>query len=264
MRTQTFIHTFLVTVVTSLTLVTGANAAVPGVVSGQGTWETTLLGRDINLNAVLATDAAAVYLYDTKLNVTWLRNANVNGAMSWTAANNWATNLVTGSGTTAVSDWRLPTTTTTPIFGEKYDGTTTDGFNVPTDSSEMASLFFTTLGDKSSLGINGNALDAVDYGLTNTGSFQNLLPGNYWSGTQFSRSAVVIDSWFFGMEYGWQNIANVNDNFLVVNRMYALAVRSGDVLVSSVPEPESYALMLAGLGLFGLFHYRGKLKHSSL
>lgn len=61
------------------TLVTAVTAqAVP--VSGQGTWETTLLGRDINRQAVDGTDASAVYLYDTKLGSTWLRDANKNGA----------------------------------------------------------------------------------------------------------------------------------------------------------------------------------------
>ncbi len=60
--------------ISTLSLVCALSAqaqSVPGQsVSGQGTWETTLLGRDINLNAVAATDASAVYLYDTTLGVT--------------------------------------------------------------------------------------------------------------------------------------------------------------------------------------------------
>lgn len=262
MQIQTLIKTFGITFVASLALTTGAHAAVPGVVSGQGTWETTLLGRDINLNAIAATDTRAVYLYDTKLNVTWLRNANVNGAMSWAVANAWAANLVTGSGATAISDWRLPTTTPTspPFTMSFYDGSSSGGFNVPTSSSEMASLFFTTLGDKSSMDTKGNALDAAYYGLTNTGSFQNLLPNNYWSGTPFSLSATVTAAWFFGMDYGYQNTSTVTDNNLVVPRMNALAVRSGDV--ASVPEPETYALMLAGLGWVSAFACRRKTKPS--
>jgi hypothetical protein len=255
MKIQTPIKIFVLSIAASLALTTGTHAAVPGVVSGQGTWESTLLGRDVNLNAVAATDATAVYLYDANLNVTWLRNANVNGAMSWAAANAWAENLVTGSGAAAISDWRLPTTTpTTPAFTmNDYDGLSSGGFNVPTSSSEMANLFFSTLGDKSSMDTKGNALDAAYYGLTNTGSFKNLLSQNYWSGTPFGNSATVANAWFFGMDYGYQNTATVMDNNLVVNRLYALAVRSGDVAVSSVPEPETYALMLAGLGLLAAF-----------
>lgn len=59
-------------------------------VPGQGTWETTLLGRDISLNAVAATSADAVYLYDTTLNITWLRDANVNGPTNHPTATAWA------------------------------------------------------------------------------------------------------------------------------------------------------------------------------
>lgn len=29
--------------------------------------------------------------YDTGLNITWLRNADMNGAMDWTTAMSWAT-----------------------------------------------------------------------------------------------------------------------------------------------------------------------------
>ena len=55
---------------------------------GRGTWESTLQARDLNGDTV--TDA----YYDTALNVTWL--ANANGAMTWSAANTWASNLMVG------------------------------------------------------------------------------------------------------------------------------------------------------------------------
>lgn len=44
-------------------LLSGASYAV-------GTWETTLLGRDINGSAVAASSTSAVFLYDTTLDVT--------------------------------------------------------------------------------------------------------------------------------------------------------------------------------------------------
>ena len=89
--------------------ITGTAHAVP--VSGQGTWETTLLGRDINGNAVIQRDSnglldsSAVFLYDDVLNITWLRSASANGRMNWWTANTWATNLTVGNYT----GWRLPT-----------------------------------------------------------------------------------------------------------------------------------------------------------
>jgi putative intracellular protease/amidase len=79
-------------------------------VAGQGTWETTLLGRDIYGNAVTqrdsnGLDSSAVFLYDTVLDVTWLRDANyANGTMRWDAANTWASNLTVGED----DGWRLP------------------------------------------------------------------------------------------------------------------------------------------------------------
>ena len=136
-------------------------------VSGQGTWESTLLGRDINRNAVAATDANAVYLYDTALKVTWLRDANVNGEINWWNATNWAANLSTGSGSKAISDWRLPAMTDTGAPGCDFSyGGTDCGFNPDTSSNEMASLFFITLGNKSIYNTSG--AEQAGWGLTNT------------------------------------------------------------------------------------------------
>ena len=60
--------------------------AVP--VSGQGTWETTLQGRDLDGN-----NLTAEAYYDTALDITWLANADINGEMDWFAANTWAGGL---------------------------------------------------------------------------------------------------------------------------------------------------------------------------
>lgn len=49
--------------------ITESSYGIP--VSGRGTWETTLLGRDIDGHAVASTDAHAVFAYDTVLGVTW-------------------------------------------------------------------------------------------------------------------------------------------------------------------------------------------------
>jgi hypothetical protein len=37
-----------------------------------------------------------------------------------------------------------------------------------------------------------------------------------------------------------------------------MAVRNGDVLVASVPEPETYAMLLSGLACIGLIARRRK------
>lgn len=221
-------------------------------VSGQGTWETTLLGRDINLNAVSATDASAVYLYDTKLNVTWLRNTNVNGLMTWSDATTWVTDLVTGGGAAAISDWRLPTTVEAkkPVI---CTSCVTNGYGRKASSSEMANLYFSTLRNKSSMDDMGIE-DQWGGGLTNTGSLQYLEPGYYWSGTTTTTeyaSNPTSFSWAFNFGNGYQGYVNKDTQF------YALAVRPGDV--SPAPEPETYAMLLAGLGLIGAVTRRRRL-----
>ena len=51
------------------------------------------------------------------------------------------------------------------------------------------------------------------------------------------------DGWYFLTDLGFQGYGGQSNEF------YALAVRPGDV--AAVPEAETYALMLAGLGLIG-------------
>ena len=228
----------LSTLLAATAMVVGTSQVYAQSVSGQGTWETTLLGRDINLNAVSATSADSVYLYDTTLNVTWLRNANSNGRMDWTTANNWAANLVTGSGAAAISDWRLPTMAANPSAGYSYDGSTALGYNVAVGSSELASLFFSTLGNKSYLNTSGAVQPG--YGLTNGGSFQNMQNAYYWLATEYTPDPS--HAWFLYTYNGRQYDAAKYEP------LYAMAVRSGDV-IAAVPEPETYAMLLAGLGL---------------
>ncbi|MFQ5645114.1 MAG: hypothetical protein ACE5FQ_15670, partial [Thiogranum sp.] len=116
--------------------------AVP--VSGQGTWETTLQGRDLDGNP-----ATFEAYYDTMLDITWLADANYantvglsfNGRISWAQAFSW-TNALNVNG---VTGWRLPTVLDTGTRGCNFALSGTDcGFNVQTGSaattvySEMA------------------------------------------------------------------------------------------------------------------------------
>jgi len=179
MKIKPYIGTLATILAVSFACVLPAHAQS---VSGQGSWETTLLGRDINRNAVAATDVSAVYLYDTALSVTWLRNANVNGAMTWANATAWADSLTTGSDGNTISDWRLPTMAANPNLNESSDGSTARGINVPGSSSEIASLYYSTLGNKAFINTSG-ALQ-IGYGLSKAGSFENLQSFVYWLGTE--------------------------------------------------------------------------------
>ena len=212
-------------------------------VAGQGTWETTLLGRDVTGKAVEGSDASAVFLYDTTLNITWLRDANANGAMTWAQANAWAASLTVGT----YSNWRLPTMIDTGVSGCDLAYTGTDcGYNVRTTSggaaySEMASLWYDTLGNKAQFDASGSAPQA-GWGFTNRGDFKLLQSGAYWLGLDYAPNQ--LNAWHFYTTNGYQG-----DGGAKTDPLYALAVRAGDVLTTPVPEPETYALMVAGLSV---------------
>ena len=185
-----------------------------------------LQGRDINGNAVGATDPSAVFEYDPNLNMTWLRDwnyaatsgyattnaggsgatqINSSGTMGWDAAKTWASNLTVGS----FSGWNLPTVTDTGEPGCNFDNVGTDcGFNVygyGTNSpqaatlSPMAYLWYEELGNKAYYDTSGNH-PLSGWGLENTGPFTNMQSAVYWSGTEYSRDRA----WFFDTRNGLQ------------------------------------------------------------
>ena len=72
-----------------------------------------------------------------------------------------------------------------------------------------------------------------------SGQFAGVLFDDYWSGTDYS----------FNYAYGF-NAGGGYAEYLTktpIDQYYAVAVRPGDV-AAAVPEPQSYAMLLAGLG----------------
>lgn len=218
------------------------------VVFGQGTWETTLQGRDLDGN--LSTFEA---YYDTALNITWLADANyamtsgydADGYMDWNQANAWAASLNPyGSG---ITGWRLPTTI--DADGSDADTLGNDGCSQPSISqgidcgfnitihSEMSHMFYVTLGNKAYYDTSGNSPQA-GWGLTNTGPF-NVRALNYWSATEYAPNAN--DAWLFNFHYGLQGYANKTDT------RDTWAVYSGDVGVAVVPVPTAIWFFCSGL-----------------
>ncbi len=236
----------------SLSSITAIQAAS---ISGQGTWETTLLGRDLDGNAT----TAEAY-YDTVLGITWLADANyaqtsgydVDGLLNWAAATAWATSLNPYS--SGIMGWRLPETN--PVDGStydyefKFDGTSDRGYNISapgtTDAgstgSELAHMFYNTLGNKTYYDTSGSG-PQTGWGLTNEGPFDDsIVSGTYWSGTEYAPRTNL--AWYFNTYYVYQL-----DDYKTDSR-YAWAVHSGDVGVSVVPIPA--AVWLFGSGLMGL------------
>lgn len=201
----------------------------------------TLLDRDLNNDNV--TDA----FYDTELNITWLRNANINGAKAWVTANAWAESLNFGG----YDDWRLPTMLDTGAPGCEFiaNNNTDCGYNVLTKVgatvySEIGHLFYVTLGNKGAYTTTGSAQAGA--GLTNKGKFTGFQSAQYWTGLNYAQMAGV--AWSFDTSEGFQR------NDYQTNQHYALAVRAGDITL--VPEPQTYALFVLGLSV--LFAYTSK------
>ena len=216
-------------------------------------------------------DRGGGLIYDDVLNITWLQDANyaktsgydADGKMTWDNAKNWAANLKYYDSVRDVNfnDWRLPTVN--PINGSSFDysrsvdGTTDDGFSISkpgtayagSTGSEMAYMYYVNLSNPSYYTtydapaevLSGCYVSAQDTCLDNVGPFANLNPVAYWSNSEYP---VQTYAWVFDMETGYQSMDTKDDFY------YAWAVRPGDV--AAIPEPSTYVLMLAGLGLVGM------------
>ncbi len=165
---------------------------------------------------------------------------NWNNQRSWASSLNTALTINLYAGYTVDwggSSWRLPSTVDDGgPYQYGYDGTTTHGYNIT--SSEMGHLYYEELGNFGYYDTSGN--EQSGWGLKNIGEFQNLIASWYWFGEEFIPAATT-DAWIFGMYYG-----NLYDNPKVFDG-HGIAVRSGQVTVSSVPVPGAILLLSAGL-----------------
>jgi len=250
-------------------------SAVADPVGGQGTWETTLKARDINGYAVALDDPRAAFFFDSTLNITWLADMkaasgssfddgwlNWDGLLTRSAARAWADALTLAG----KDDWRLPAilNTGSPLCDLSYGGGTDCGYNVQTEVggrySELAYLYYVTLGNLAYCPPGSQTdppceIPQNGWGLTNTAHFTNLQPLIFWSGTeQVLTSSVGTDTFTFTFSMnGGIQLGGICSTC----EFSAVAVRDGDVLVASVPEPAtSYLAFLALASVVATQHRR--------
>jgi hypothetical protein len=250
------------------TVVGFASPADAASISGQGTWETTLLGRDLDGNA-----STFEAYYDTVLDITWLANANGSnnsdpgfdyGLTTWDNALSWAAGLNVGG----ITGWRLPTTnpidgTTADDWAFAYNGTEDQGYNVSapgtlyagSTASELAHMFYNTLGNIAFCEATSTTDCIYDSDFThpNTGPFSDLAGTDYWSATTYSIGSPD-NAWRFSM---WDGRQSVSTKTSPNNK--AWAVHNGDVAAAVVPVPAAAWLFASGLaGLLGMARRKKK------
>ena len=193
-------------------------------------------------------------IYDSDKNLTWLADAGASGLKTWYQAMTWVGGLtVTWVDSLAVTHnvtgWRLPSTLEGDL-GCIYDRVArpdTGAMGAGCSGSEMGHLFY---------------VEGIKVG--NAAPFENLSSGLYWSGTTSTNTpggAYAFEFASGGTTSDWYDPSlHPFYNYITTVQSYrALAVHEGNIN-SPVPEPETYAMMLAGLGLIGVIARRRRVK----
>ncbi|MHB8472644.1 MAG: Lcl C-terminal domain-containing protein [Gammaproteobacteria bacterium] len=221
----------------------------------------------INVNAALIDQGATVY--DTDLNISWLKNANLaatntfgvsdinpDGSMTWHTAQSWIVGM-NAQQYLGHSDWRLSTVTDSAPPGCNFAYSGTDcGYNVNTTTGEMAHLSYDELGNKAYYDTSG-AGPQPGWGLVNTGPFTNFQSYGYWSGTEYHGPNSFSAAWTFSFNTGYQGAGSKDDP-----GFFALAVHPGQV--AAVPAPGAAWLFASGLlGLTGMARRKALACHNN-
>lgn len=174
--------------------------------------------------------------YDDVLDITWLADGNfartsgrdADGMMDWPTATAWVENL----DYFGITGWRLPALA--PLDGSSYvhtfsnNGTTDVGFGIRGTHSELAHLYYVTLGNKGLCKPDdadpGSCVVQTGWGLKNAGPFVNVgAIAGHWTGSESMCPCNSLKTWLIDMTTGRQG------QLLGSNLQGAWPVRDGDV-----------------------------------
>jgi hypothetical protein len=157
-----------------------------------------VIGLSVSAHAALV-DMHDGTIYDTDMQLSWLKDAGAGGLRNWEKAVAWAASLNTSGGFAGLTGWRLP------VADPTCNG---NGMGWHCTNSEMGHLYYTELGN------------AASGPLSNTGPFINLQAHYYyWSGIEYAPNPSF--AWRFLFGNGYQYVGNKDFS------SYAWAVRPG-------------------------------------
>lgn len=234
------------------------------------------MGLSSAAQAALESRLDGLAVYDTDLNITWLVNANLaatnsfgvsgivpqstnypGGEMTWDTAQSWI-GAMNAANYLGYNNWMLPTTLQPDASCYSQSGGVSSSHSCT--GSMMGHLFYTELGGLANANI--SFFHNSSYSL-----FNNVRDSFYWSGTEYASD--TSRAWFFDMGLGGQyhNPKNISPTDGWAINQFAWAVLPGDVALTctdptcaaaatvsppaSVPDPDTWGLMLSGLALVG-------------
>jgi len=207
-------------------------------VASQSTIATTITFDELSANN---NNTAITNLY-ASLGVTFgIDNSSTWGGLSQADPGNW--NLEGSNGTAFLGN-----------NGINNNGTYVTSINFSSLMSDVAFDVSRSNGSKP-----GQTLTASAYGGTSLLSSQSIVFGaiNSWTSIAFGMggiSSLVIA----GSTTGFSPFGLDNLQFNRTNNLLVSGINQPQVEVTAIPEPETYVLMIAGLGLLGFFARRTK------
>ena len=178
-----------------------------------------------------------------------------SGKMNWWGAKAWV-NYLNSTSYAGLTNWTLPQIT--PVNGisflpaASFNGSTDRGFNtnaVNATSSQLAYLYYNELGNLALYDTAGKT--QTGWGLVNTGPLTGIQAGAYWFNPDYDGGTLLNTPGDSRMAALFME-TNGAQGFGFKNAFYY------STAVAAVPEPETWAMFLAGLGILGAIGRRRK------